>query len=59
MKFSLPCLFALALVGQIQARAEIRIPNSVHTLAEIDKATEAATKGEKPLIFVVTDPGST
>lgn len=57
MKSILPFCLGFAFAGG--ALAEIRIPSSVHTLAEIEEAKAEAIKEKKPLVFVVTDPGST
>ncbi len=57
MKRSL--LFCCSILPFFSANAEIRVPNSVHTLSEIEDAKAEAAKEKKPLVFVVTDPGST
>ena len=38
--------------------AEMKIPRSIHTMDELDEAIVKATKKEKPLVFVYTDPGT-
>jgi hypothetical protein len=38
--------------------AELRIPKSVFDMEELEEAKAKATEDEEPLIFVVTDPGS-
>ena len=37
----------------------LTIPRSVFKMADLEAAKTKATKSEKPLIFVYTDPGST
>jgi hypothetical protein len=38
--------------------AEMKIPRSIHRIDELDEAIVKATKNEKPLVFVYTDPGT-
>ena len=40
------------------SHAGMEIPRSVFKMDELEEAKEKATKSEKPLIFVYTDPGS-
>lgn len=54
-----PVLICFLIGIAVGASAEIRIPSSVHSLAEIEEAKAKATKEQKPLVFVVTDPEST
>jgi len=51
--------FCSSLLLSLSAQAEIRVPSSVRTLAELEKAKSEAAGEKKPLVFVVTDPGST
>lgn len=51
--------FCSSLLLLHSAHAEIRVPGSVRTLAELEKAKSEAVGEKKPLVFVVTDPGST
>ena len=36
--------------------AEMKIPRSIHGMDELDEAIAKATKKEKPLVIVYTDP---
>jgi len=38
--------------------AEMKIPRSIHGMDELDEAIAKATKKEKPLVIVYTDPGT-
>jgi len=38
--------------------AEMKIPRSIHRMDELEEAIVKATKKEKPLVFVYTDPGT-
>ena len=38
--------------------ADMKIPRSIHGMDELDEAIVKATKKEKPLVFVYTDPGT-
>jgi hypothetical protein len=57
MKYFIPIGLLLGLTHF--SSAEIRIPSSVHTIAEIEEAKAEASKESKPLVFVLTDPEST
>jgi len=57
MKYFIPIGLLLGLSHF--SSAEIRIPSSVHTIAEIEEAKTEASKEGKPLVFVLTDPEST
>lgn len=57
MKYFIPIGLLLGLAHF--SSAEIRIPSSVHTIAEIEEAKTEAIKESKPLVFVLTDPEST
>ena len=46
--------FALSPLGF----AELKIPKSVFEMEELDEAKAKATEDEEPLIFVITDPGT-
>ena len=37
---------------------ELKIPRTVFEMEELDEAKAKAVEDEEPLIFVVTDPGS-
>lgn len=41
------------------ATAELKIPRSVYTLENLEVAKGKAFEEGKPLIFVLTDPGTT
>ena len=41
-----------------EVHAEMKIPRSIHRMDELDEAIVKATKKEKPLVFVYTDPGT-
>ena len=38
--------------------AEMKVPRSIHRMDELEEAIVKATKKEKPLVFVYTDPGT-
>ena len=52
-------IVASLLVSVLAVDAQMRIPSSVFTLEEIEEAKQEALEEEEPLVFVVTDPGST
>ncbi len=57
MKFSLVLAISLtSLMGAVLA--EMKIPRSIHGMDELDEAIAKATKKEKPLVIVYTDPGT-
>lgn len=41
------------------SHAELRVPSSVYTMEELEKAKAEAAEEKEPLIFVYTDPGTT
>jgi len=46
----------ISFVGVLHA--EMKVPRSIHRMDELDEAIVKATKKEKPLVFVYTDPGT-
>jgi hypothetical protein len=38
--------------------AELRIPRTVFQMDQLDEAKQKAAEDEEPLIFVITDPGT-
>lgn len=57
--FAALALFALgALPGQTLAD-NLRIPNSVLRMSQLEEAKERAAENEEPLVFLYTNPGST
>ncbi|MDG1356810.1 MAG: hypothetical protein P8P36_01300 [Akkermansiaceae bacterium] len=57
MKFFL--VLAISLISIVEVSlAEMKIPRSIHRMDELDEAIVKATKKEKPLVFVYTDPGT-
>ena len=46
----------ISFVGLLHA--EMKVPRSIHRMDELDEAIVKATKKEKPLVFVYTDPGT-
>ena len=54
-------MHALALVGialSPLAFGELQIPRTVFQMSELDQAKQKAAEDKKPLIFVITDPGT-
>lgn len=46
----------ISFVGVLHA--EMKVPRSIHRMDELEEAIVKATKKEKPLVFVYTDPGT-
>lgn len=56
--FSLIVVVLLVLLGA-NVNAELKIPSSVYTMEELEEAKAEAAEDKEPLVFVLTNPGST